>query len=145
VAGGLARTHGQSVGLLVSAEALPWGRPHRGAEPRGRGTPVPLSGGSVVESSARAVMPCDDMFLDNAILSGGRCKVTQRPEEVAYIPKTPRWVQGPATAGGGATARKGTGRNETHWAASIMAPATPCCYSATQKHLATRRARSSRP
>src|SRR5215467_5493675 len=29
--------------------------------------------------------------------------------------------------------------------ASIMAPATPCCYSATQKHLATRRARSSRP
>jgi hypothetical protein len=29
--------------------------------------------------------------------------------------------------------------------ASIMAPATPCCYSATQKHLTTRRARSSRP
>jgi signal transduction histidine kinase len=28
--------------------------------------------------------------------------------------------------------------------ASIMAPATPCCYSATQKHLATRRARSSK-
>src|SRR5262245_60626323 len=30
-------------------------------------------------------------------------------------------------------------------AASIMAPATPCCYSATQKHLTTSIARSSRP
>src|SRR5262249_46914449 len=33
---------------------------------------------------------------------------------------------------------------EYYFRASIMAPATPCCYSATQKHLATRRARSSR-
>ena len=41
----------------------------------------------------------------------GRCKVTQQPDEVAYIPKTPAWVQGPATAGGGATVRKGAGRS----------------------------------
>ena len=47
------------------------------------------------------------LILDSFIPSGGRCKVTQQPEEVAYIPKTPAWVQGPATAGGGATARKG--------------------------------------
>ena len=50
-------------------------------------------------------------FLDNSIPSRGRCKVTQQPDEVAYIPKTPAWVQGPATAGGGATVRKGAGRS----------------------------------
>ena len=35
----------------------------------------------------------------------------QQPDEVAYIPKTPAWVPGPATAGGGATASKGAGRS----------------------------------
>jgi len=53
------------------------------------------------------------LFLDNSIPYGGRCKVTQQPDEVAYIPKTPPWVQGPATAGGGATARKGAGGRGT--------------------------------
>jgi hypothetical protein len=36
----------------------------------------------------------------------------QQPAEVAYIPKTPAWVHGPATAGGGATVRKGAGGPE---------------------------------
>jgi len=50
-------------------------------------------------------MLCDDLFLDNSIPARGRCTVTQQSEEVAYIPKTPLWVQGPATTGGGATGR----------------------------------------
>jgi hypothetical protein len=51
--------------------------------------------------------PCHrPLFLDNSIPSWSRCKVTQQPEEVAYTPKTPTWAQGPATAGGGAIARK---------------------------------------
>jgi hypothetical protein len=48
-------------------------------------------------------------FFYNPIPARGRCKVTQQPDEVAYIPKTLVWVQGPATAGGGVTARKGAG------------------------------------
>src|SRR2546426_12507810 len=51
------------------------------------------------------------LILDNSIPSRGWCKVTQQPDEVAYIPKTPAWVQGPATAGGGATASKGAGKS----------------------------------
>ena len=47
------------------------------------------------------------LILDNSIPTRGWCKVTQQPDEVAYIPKIPAWVQGPATAGGGVTARKG--------------------------------------
>ena len=39
-------------------------------------------------------------FFPSDIPARGRCKVTQQPEAVAYIPKTPAWVQGPATAGG---------------------------------------------
>src|SRR5262249_26330345 len=50
-------------------------------------------------------------FFHNSIPVRGRCKVTQQPDEVAYIPKTPAWVQGPTTVGGGATARKGAGRS----------------------------------
>ena len=37
----------------------------------------------------------------------GRCKGTQQPEDVAYIPTTPLGVQGPATAGGGVNREKG--------------------------------------
>ena len=64
-------------------------------------------------------------FLDNSIPARGRCKVTQQPEEVAYIPKTPLWVQGPATAGGGATARKGAGWNELRRRACAFGVAQP--------------------
>jgi hypothetical protein len=32
------------------------------------------------------------LILDNSIHARGRCKVTQQPEEVAYIPKTPASV-----------------------------------------------------
>src|SRR5437899_1774092 len=53
------------------------------------------------------------LILDKFIPPGGRCQLTQQPDEVAYIPKTPAWVQGPATAGGGATARKGAERSNT--------------------------------
>jgi hypothetical protein len=47
--------------------------------------------------------------LTGAVLAPGPRTVTAIL--VAYIPQTPLWVQGPATAGGGATARQGAGRH----------------------------------